>query len=381
MAETQPLIEVPDEKLADLRQRLLNARWPDPWPLDGWDAGTDRNELRRLVDYWTGGFDWRAQEAAINALPSHFETVHGVRVHYLRFDAEVSDAPAIVLTHGWPSTFLEEVRLAEILSRPSEHGGNSSEALTVIVPALPGFPFTEQQLQLPGTPTHELWHDLMSKLGFGRYLAHGGDLGAGISARLAQAHPDAVIGIHVLAVADPADQSDPTEEELAYRSQLQRWDAEEGGYEHLQRTRPLTAAFGLNDSPVGLLAWLLEKYHAWTDHRDGAAGLTDDLILTQVSLYWFCGVIAASFRPYWEHRAYPPGPVAVTAPTGLAVFPADLVQPPRSWAERNYNVVRYTRMPRGGHFAALEEPYLLATDIRAFASAVLAPAHAAPRRK
>ncbi len=171
---------------------------------------------------------------------------------------------------------------------------------------------------------------------------------------------------------DPTtDQHDPTGEELAYLAQGEDWYAEEGGYEHLQRTRPLTAAYALNDSPVGLLAWLLEKYHMWTDHEDGAIGLDDDLILTQASLYWFTGTIASSFRPYWEHRTFPPGPVMVTVPTGLAVFPADLVQPPRSWAGRNYNVVHYTRMPRGGHFAALEQPDLLAADIRAFAAVVL----------
>jgi len=169
-------------------------------------------------------------------------------------------------------------------------------------------------------------------------------------------------------VADPRDQSRPTEDEAVYVAQGEQWYAEEGGYEHLQRTRPITPAYALNDSPVGLLAWLLEKYRAWTDHGDQLSGLGEDLILTQASLYWFTGAIAASFRPYWEHKHYPPGPVQVSVPTGLAVFPADLVQPPRKWAERNYNVVHYTRMPRGGHFAATEEPDLLAADIRAFAA-------------
>jgi pimeloyl-ACP methyl ester carboxylesterase len=368
------LISVSEDELGELRRRLRSVRWPEPWPqplpLYAWGAGTDQRELRRLVGYWLDGFDWRAQEDMINALPSHVEQVEGVPIHYLRFDAEgpSADAVPIVLTHGWPSTFLEEVELARRLARPSGYGAAGQRAFTVIVPSLPGFPLAPQQARMPGIPTHELWHGLMSRLGFTRYLAHGGDLGAGVSARLAAAHPEAVAGIHVLAVGDPADQSDPTEQERAYLAQAEQWYAEEGGYEHLQRTRPLTVAYGLNDSPAGLLAWLLEKYHAWTDHQDGATGLSDDLILTQASLYWFTGAVAATFRPYWEHKHYPPGPVQVTIPTGLAVFPADLVQPPRSWAERNYRLVRYTRMSRGGHFAALEEPDLLAADIRAFAA-------------
>ena len=367
------MIQVSDEELADLRGRLRATRWPHRWPMTGWGAGTDADELRRLVEYWTDGFDWRAREAMINALPSHEEAVAGTPVHYLRFDAEAeaeAEAEAaipIVLTHGWPSTFLEQVGLARRLARPSEHGAAGESAFTAIVPSLPGFPFSPQRPGLPATPVHELWHELMTRLGFRRYLAHGGDLGAGISARLAAAHPDAVRGIHVLAVGDPEDQRDVTDEERAYLAQADRWYADEGGYEHLQRTRPLSAAYALNDSPAGLLGWILEKYHTWTDHRDGAPGLGDDLVLTQASLYWFTGAIAASFRPYWEHRAFPPGPVAVTVPTGVAVFPADLVQPPRSWAERGYHVTRYTRMAAGGHFAALEQPEALAADIRAFA--------------
>lgn len=367
MSSTQPVIRVSDEELAELRDRLRATRWPRRWPLSGWDAGTDADELRRLARYWTNGFDWPAQEAAINALPSHFETVDGTQIHYLRFDGEASEATPIVLTHGWPSTFLEHVELAKRLTRPSEYGAAGEPVFTVIVPSLPGFPFSPQRPDLPAIPTHELWHRLMTQLGFSRYLAHGGDLGAGISTRLAAAHPDSVLGIHVLAVADPKHQDDLTEEERAYLAQADRWYADEGGYEHLQRTRPLSAAYALNDSPVGLLAWLLEKYHAWTDHQDGAPGLSDDLILTQSSLYWFTGAIASSFRPYWEHKAFPPDPIAVTVPTALAVFPADLVQPPRSWAERSYHITRYTRMDRGGHFAAVEQPDLLAADIRVFA--------------
>lgn len=368
MTLTPPFLQVPDADLAELRDRLHATRWPRRWPITGWAAGSDACELQRLVAYWADGFDWRAQETAINALPHHRATVAGSPVHYLRFDGEAPDATPIVLTHGWPSSFLEHVDLAKRLAQPSRYGASGQRALTVIIPSLPGFPGTPQRPELPAVPTHELWHELMNRLGFARYPAHGGDLGAGISTHLAVAHPDAVAGIHVLAVADPVTPRDVTAEEQAYLDQCAHWYAEEGGYEHLQLTRPLSAAYALNDSPAGLLGWILEKYHAWTDHRNGSVGLEDDLILTQASLYWFTGCIATSFRPYWEHHAYPPGPVRVTVPTAVAVFPADLVQPPRNWAARGYNVVRYTRMPRGGHFAALEQPNLLAADIRGFAA-------------
>ena len=362
-----PPFQVPDEAIADLHRRLRGARWPEPWPVEGWAAGTEPGELRRLVSYWADGFSWRAREAAINALPRYVAAIDGLPIHYVRFDGEAADSVPLVATHGWPSSFLELTELARRLSTPSRYRLAGAPSFTVIVPSLPGFPFTPQQPRMPGMPTHELWHRLMLRLGFDRYVAHGGDLGAGVSTRLAESHPEALVGIHLLAVRDPAGVTDPSPEEREFLQESQRWMAEEGGYEHFQRTRPLTVAYGLNDSPIGLLAWLLEKYRAWTDRRGGRTGLSDDDILTQASLYWFTATIASSFRPYWEHRTYPPTPGGrISTPTGLAVFPGDLVHPPRSWAERAYNLGRYTRMPRGGHFAAIEEPDLLADDIRAF---------------
>lgn len=362
-----PPFHVPDEALSDLQARLRGARWPEPWPIEGWAAGTEPGELRRLASHWATGYSWRAREAEINALPRFVASIDGRPVHYLRFDGETADPIPLVATHGWPSSFLELTRLARRLSGPSQYGRAGVRSFTVIVPSLPGFAFTPQQPRMPGVPTHELWHQLMLRLGFDRYAAHGGDLGAGVSTRLAEAHPEALLGLHLLAVRDPAHVTDPTSEERAYLREAETWMDEEGGYEHLQRTRPLTVAYGLNDSPIGLLAWLLEKYRAWTDRRDGRTGLTDDYVLTHASVYWFTGTIATSFRPYWEHRAFPPAPDGrISTPTALAVFPGDLVHPPRSWAERGYNLARYTQMPRGGHFAAVEEPDLLADDIRAF---------------
>ena len=372
MPSNARLIAVGDAELTDLRARVLGTRWAEPWPVDGWQAGSDPAELRRLAAYWADGYDWRIHEAAINALPSHFADLDGTPVHYLRFDGEHPDALPIVLTNGWPSSFLELTTLAERLATPSRYGNPAEDAFTVIVPALPGFPCSPQRPTLGGEDqTHELWHRLMhDELGFHRYAAHGGDLGAGVTSRLAEAHPEALVGIHLMAVAAPPDY-DPetlTAPERAYLESVAAWQAEEGGYQHQQSTRPLTLSQGLTDSPTGLLAWLVEKYRAWSDcGGDLSARFSDDFLLTQASLYWFTGTISTSFRPYYEYAHGLTRRVRrVSMPTAVALFPADLSQPPRSWAERTYNVERYTRMPRGGHFAPHEEPALLADDITEF---------------
>lgn len=372
MPEQEPLLAVTDAEVDELRARLRTTRWPIPWPVEPWTAGTDLDELRRLVTYWATDYDWRAHEAAINALPSHVAEVGDTTVHYLRFDGEGPGALPIVVTHGWPSSFLELVDLAQRLAAPSQYGGDPADAFTVIVPSLPGFAFSPQRPSLPPRlQTHEVWHRLMRDvLGFERYAAHGGDLGAGITSRLGEAHPESLIGIHLLAIAAPAsyDPATVTTEERAYLSEVAAWSEEEGGYQHQQNTRPLTLAPALSDSPAGLLAWLVEKYRAWSDNGgDLSSRFTDDFLLTQASLYWFTNTISTSFRPYYEYAHGLTRRVArVDVPTAIAVFPADLIRPPRTWAERTYNVARYTRMPRGGHFAAHEEPELLARDITAF---------------
>lgn len=363
------MIEVPGTELDDLRERLRRTRWATPWPVAAWEAGTDGDELRRLTAHWADGYDWRVHEAAINALPSHVADVGGTTVHYLRYDAEREGGLPLLLANGWPSSFLELTGLAERLSSPSRFGGDPADAHTVIVPSLPGYGFTPQRPALGTAPhTHDLWHLLMhDELGFPRYGAHGSDIGAGDVTRLGQAHPDAVAGLHLLDVADPPawDPATVTADERAFLEKREAWSVAERGYSHEQQTRPLTLAQGLSDSPTGLLAWILEKYRAWSDDH---TAFGDDFLLTQASLYWFTNTISTSFRPYYErHHRLVPGVERVDVPTALALFPADIPgHQPRSWAERTYRITRYTRMPRGGHFAALEEPELLAADITAF---------------
>lgn len=364
-------VAVGQELLDDLRERLGRTRWPAELPGDGWELGSEPATVRRLAVRWADGYDWRVHERAMNELEHWTVELDGAPLHYVRFAAERPGALPLVLTHGWPGSFLELRALAERLANPSAHGGDPADAFEVVVPSLPGFGFSAQRSERtdPGD-TPELWHRLMRDvLGHERYAAHGGDLGAGISARLAVAHPEAVVGIHVTAVGGPpaAEVTDPTPAELAYLAQAAEWERSEGAYEHQQQTRPLTLAYGLSDSPVGLLAWLVEKLRAWSDsHGDLASRFTDDEVLTWVSLYWLTSTIAPSFRPYNDHWARGTALGRVTVPTGLAVFPADLVQPPREWAERRYAVQHYTAMPRGGHFAGHEEPALLAADITAF---------------
>jgi pimeloyl-ACP methyl ester carboxylesterase len=358
-------VSVPDESLADLRRRLASTRWPAEIPSPGWSAGAEPATVRRLAAHWADGFDWRAQEKAINRLPHFTVPIHGSPVHFLHFRGEGADPFPIVLTHGWPSSFLELTKLAERLAHPSRHDGEPADSFDVVVPSLPGFTFSAARTD--AAQTHDLWHTLMRDvLGYRRFGAHGGDLGAGVTTRLARAYPDSLAGIHLLAAASPpaVPDEEQTPEEKQFLAEVAQWERDEGGYEHQQSTRPMTLAYGLSDSPTGLLAWLTEKYRAWSDcGGDLATRFTDDEVLTQVSLYWHTGTIATSLRPYFEYR-YEWRRVEV--PTGIAVFPHDLNRPPRSWVARGYHLTRYTRMPRGGHFAAHEEPALLADDITAF---------------
>jgi pimeloyl-ACP methyl ester carboxylesterase len=367
------MLDVPDADLDDLRARLRGTRWATPWPVGPWEAGTEGGELRRLVDYWASAYDWRKHEAALNTLPSRFAEIGGTSVHYLRFDAERDGALPLLLANGWPSSFLELTGLADRLSAPSRYGGSPDDAFTVVVPSLPGFGLSPQRPALGGTlQTHDIWHRLMhDELGFERYGAHGSDIGAGDVSFLAQAYPEALAGVHLLDVADPPayDPAGLTDEERAYLDAEEAWAVAERGYSHEQQTRPLTLAQGLSDSPSGLLAWILEKYRAWSDcGGDVSARFSDDFLLTQASLYWFTDTISTSFRPYYErHHRLVPRFDRVDVPTAVALFPADIGgRQPRSWVERAYNVARYTLMPRGGHFAAYEEPGLLAGDITAF---------------
>jgi len=349
-------LAVAHAELEDLRARLRATRWPEPATDPRQGVALDRLQAR--CERWADEYDWRAAERQLNAAPQFLTTIDKLPIHFLHARSPHADAFPIVLTHGWPGSFLELLPLGQRLTRWFD----------VVIPSLPGFAFSAQRpARTDPWSTPELWHRLMHDvLGYERYAAHGGDLGAGVTTRLAVRHPEALIGIHLLAVGSPAVTDDLDDEEHAHIAEIERWEDDDGAYEHQQMTRPVTLAYGLSDSPVGLLGWLVEKFRAWSDsHGQLATRFSDDDVLTWTSLYWLTNTISTSLRPYNDGYARGVPTPTVTVPTGLAVFPADLVTPPRTWAERSFNLVRYTRMPRGGHFAAFEEPDLLADDIRA----------------
>jgi pimeloyl-ACP methyl ester carboxylesterase len=365
-------IEVPDDTLADLKERLARTRWPEEVSGAGWDYGTNLAYLRALCAYWRDGFDWRAQERALNELPQFRATVDGLGIHFVHLRGRGPDPLPLLVTHGWPSSFVEFRQLIPLLADPAAHGGSQADAFDLVIPSLPGFGFSDPaRVRYAYRRVPELWVRLMRGLGYERFGAHGGDLGGGVTARLGQRHPDAVAGIHVTNVYGSIGAGDPppTPAERAYLDQQQRWDQEEGAYGAIQATRPQTLAYGLHDSPAGLAAWIIEKYRAWSDcDGDLERVVGRDELLTNLTIYWATGTIASSFLPYWDTRNDPdPRPwLPIGVPCGIAIFPKDLDVPPREFAERSYNVRRWTTMPRGGHFAAMEQPQLLAADIREF---------------
>lgn len=371
-------IAVPDEALADLRRRLAATRWISPLTQDGWDDGTSLSFLRRLAQHWAGPFDWRTHETRLNRLPQFMAEVDGMRLHLVHQPGRGPAPLPLVVTHGWPGSFVELERLVPLLADPGAHGADPADAFHVVVPSLPGYGFSPAPGR-PGVNAREIahmWHGLMGMLGYDRFSAQGGDIGAGVSQWLAREFPDAVVGAHVNYVSagyrPPTGPGTPpqTGEERAYQDRVAAWTAEEGGYAHQHATRPQTLAHALADSPVGLASWIVEKVRAWSDHEgDVERVFTLDDLLTNISVHWFSGTPDAALRLYKENRFHPlafePGE-RVRPPLGVALFPRELPLPPRSWLERVFDVRRWTPMPRGGHFAALEEPDLLAADIRAF---------------
>jgi pimeloyl-ACP methyl ester carboxylesterase len=372
-------IEVTDEVLADLRARILATRWPDPSPAAPWRQGTDRGYLEELLAHWAGGFDWRARERELNRFAHFRAELDGVRIHFVHERAKNGPGVPLVLTHGWPSTFMEMLPLVPLLTDPGSHGIDGP-AFDVVIPSLPGYGFSERPAQIGVTTRFaaERWHELMGALGYERYGAHGSDFGAGVTTFMALDNPKPLIGIHLSNLeVDPyfGPGSRPlSDAERAYHARVKEWEEVERGYSSIQSTKPQTVGYGLNDSPAGLAAWILEKWRSWGDtHGDLDERFGRDVLLTIVTLYWVTGTITSSMRDYYDNRwrgLYMLGPQDfVDVPTGVAVFANQFVpegEPPREWAERLYDIRRWTVMPKGGHFAAIEEPELVARDIAEF---------------
>ncbi|HDR9127679.1 TPA: epoxide hydrolase [Burkholderia vietnamiensis] len=370
-------IEIPDHALADLHRRLRDTRVPLLTPAEPWQQGVDGAWLRDLTAYWAERFDWRAAEQALNRLPQFVADVDGQRVHFIHRRGAGPNPYPLVITHGWPGSVFEFDALIERLCDPAAFGGDPLDAFDVVVPSLPGFLFSPPPAA-PGVAAFQVadcWAALMAGLGYRRFGAQGGDLGAGVSIALGARHADVVDGIHLNYLPgsyEPAiDAAAPlTDEERAFVRERAEWAALEGGYAHVHMTRPQTLAAALNDSPAGLAAWIAEKFRAWSDcDGDVARRFSHDTLLTGISLYWFSACIGSSMQMYWENRLQPMRFAAgqrVTVPIAFARFPKEISRPPRSWVERVFEVVQWTDMPSGGHFAAMEEPDLLADDIRRF---------------
>lgn len=371
-------IAVPQSDLDDLERRLAATRWPDEPSDSAWTYGTDRGYLQELVRYWRSGFDWRAQERALGRFKHYRAQIGAHQLHFIHELGVGPDPFPLVITHGWPSSVAEMHKIIGPLTDPARFGGDPKDAFDVVVPSLPGFGFSTTPEGLGRVPVEDLWALLMSDCGYDRFGAQGGDFGAYVTTALGRFYPERVIGIHISSVdlihPDPRPpQETLTAAECDYLQRYDRWKDEEGGYAHIQSTRPQTLAYALNDSPAGLAGWIVEKFRAWSDcGGDVESRFTKDELLTTIAIYWFTQTINSSMRMYCDRRNdrerwyLRPGE-RIEVPTGVAMFPGETeLVVPREWAERFYNVRRWTDMPSGGHFAALEEPELLVDDIRAF---------------
>jgi pimeloyl-ACP methyl ester carboxylesterase len=380
MSDVTPFrIQVPEAELADLRHRLGRTRWPERETVPDWSQGVPLAYVRELCGYWAEGYDWRATEARLNAVSQFRTGIDGVAIHFVHLRSRQAGALPLVMTHGWPGSVVEFLKVLGPLTDPVAHGGDASDAFHVVCPSLPGYGFSDKPAR-PGWGIERIadaWCELMGRLGYRRFGAQGSDWGTSITTSIGQRHPDRVAGIHLmppLAPPDPATFGDLTDAERAALASLREAGDWESGYSVQQSTRPQTVGYGLVDSPAALCAWIVEKFWSWTDcGGDLDSVLTRDEVLDNLMLYWLPATGASAARLYWESLRQvndwisrsAGDPVAV--PTGCSVFPKELQRPSRRWAEKRFPDIRYwNEPPRGGHFAAFEQPELFVDEVRSF---------------
>jgi epoxide hydrolase len=371
-------IDVPQADLDDLRARLARTRWPDELPDVGWSRGVPLGYLQQLAVYWRDGYDWRKHEAALNEHPQFTTTIDGTGVHFLHVRSPEPDALPLILTHGWPGSVVEFLDVIGPLADPRAHGGDPADAFHLVIPSIPGYGFSGPTREAGWTTDRvaAAWKELMARLGYERYGAQGGDWGAFIAPELGRIDPEHVVGVHVNAATfgfipfGPVGEEELatfTDAENARVERLNRFLTEMNGYFQISATRPQTLAYGLTDSPVGQLAWIVEKFKEWTD---SSAELPEDAVdrdhlLTNVMLYWLTGTAGSSARLYYENmHGAAWGKQPSPTPVGVAVFVEDVAI--RRYAEQGNNIVHWSEFDRGGHFAAMEAPDLLVGDVRAF---------------
>ena len=356
----------------DLKFRISHTRWTDEIKDSGWQYGANLSYIKELADFWLNKFDWRKAEDKINQYPNYIAEIDGIRIHFLHIKGKGKISLPLIITHGWPGSFMEMIKLIDLLTTDPEF------SFDLIIPSIPGFGFS-QKMNTPGCNLWfigDLWNKLIKKLGYEKVIAQGGDFGAGISTALALKHPENMMGLHLNYIPGSyfpflSKSEKLTEEEIQFQKSVESWSGTEGAYSHQHRTKPLTLGYSLNDSPVGLCAWIVEKFYGWSDCNGNIESVfTKDELLSNVSLYWFTGTIHSSIRLYNENSRAPLHFFKndfINIPVGIARFHKEEPFPPRRFIERGYNIQHWTDIPTGGHFAAMEQPHLLANDIIQFA--------------
>ncbi len=372
MSDITPLtIDIPEEQIADLHSRIRNTRWPEKESVDDWTQGIPLSYTKELADYWLNEYDWRQSERKLNSFNHYLTEINELEIHFIHQQSPHPDAYPLIITHGWPGSIVEFHKVIKPLVDPTEYGGNAEDAFHIVCPSLPGYGFSGKPNQSGWgvEKIAETWDELMVRLGYEKYGAQGGDWGASITTQIGrnEGHCDAIHINMPIARPTPDSLQDPTDEETSALEGLayyQEWDS---GYSKQQSTRPQTLGYGLVDSPVGQMAWIIEKFWSWMDcdgHPENT--LTRDELLDNVMLYWLTASGASSGRLYWESFGSFGGGEKVKIPTGVASFPKEIIRSPRRWCEESYNITHWTTMPEGGHFGAFEQPELFVNDLRLF---------------
>jgi pimeloyl-ACP methyl ester carboxylesterase len=368
-------VNIPQLALDDLKLRLKNTRWTDEIIDSGWNYGTNLSYMKELADYWLNKFDWRKVENEINAYPNFIADIDGHKIHFIHVKGKGKKSTPLIITHGWPGSFLEMMKLIPLLTNDPDF------SFDLVIPSVIGFGFSDK-INHQGCNSAfvaDLWHKLMNELGYKKYGAQGGDIGSGISTWLSFKYPDCIIGLHLNYISGSykpylkeGEQLSPEVE--AFQKNAALWTAKEGAYAYMHSTKPITLAYGLNDSPIGLCAWIIEKFNGWSDNMGNLENIfTKDELLANVTLYWLTQTIHSSIRIYNENSKKPMAlgeKDFINVPVGFAKFPKELPTPPRSYIEKGFNIQHWTEMPAGGHFAAMEQPDLLAKDLTDFFKAL-----------
>jgi len=362
---------VPQEVLDDLKSRLQHVRWPDEVPGSGWTYGSNLAYMKELSSYWLNNFDWRKIECEINQYPNFKAEIDGHEIHFLHIMGKGKTSVPLIITHGWPGSFVEMLKLIPLLTNDPEF------SFDLVIPSIPGFGYSDK-IACEGVDSAYvagLWHKLMRGLGYEKYAAQGGDIGSGISSWMALQHPESMIGIHLNYIPGSYKPYIPEgelllEEVKDFQNLAGAWMAKEGAYAQIHATKPITIAYGLNDSPIGLAAWIIEKFNGWSDNRGNIENVfSRDELLANITLYWITGTISSSVRMYNANSKRPfklAKDEFVSVPLGFSKFPKELPTPPRLYITKGFNLQQWTEMPAGGHFAAMEQPELLANDIITF---------------